>query len=205
MSPTAPIRSAVFDKIHSLGADLVRYLHWDPFALSYPEPSPPSCTNASTPAKMVLRFTDGYDSGIFTHEAINITSEAACKALCLANAECVALTWVVRPLEPCNLYTSITDHKQVLPGCDFWVKVGANSSTSWDFRDIDPYVLSYMNATQGHDALINFSPIPGWLAEQHGQPGFGVRVGEYFSRIISWYTKGGFEDECGTHHSSDHQ
>ena len=32
----------------------------------------------------------------------------------------------------------------------------------------------------------------------------GISAGEYFSRIISWYTKGGFIDELGVKHVSNH-
>jgi hypothetical protein len=204
MAPTARTHDAVFDRIHELGADFVRYLHWDPFQLSYPEISAPVCANSSSAPHMQLKYTDGYATGTFTHEAINVTNEDACKAMCLLHDDCAALTWVERPYEPCNLYTSISKTKKSLPGCHYWLKIGGPSHTSWDFADIDPYVVAYMNATKGHDALINFSPIPPWMATQHTEPDFGVHLGEYFSRIISWYTKGGFVDECGTRHDSGH-
>ena len=32
----------------------------------------------------------------------------------------------------------------------------------------------------------------------------GKKAGEYFSRIVSWYTKGGFVDELGVRHVSNH-
>ena len=107
MAPTSPVRAPVFERIRKLGADLVRYLHWDPFSLSYPENSPPVCKNSTAPATMTLKYTDGYQPGVFNHEAMNVTDEADCKAMCLAHDACVALTWVVRPLEPCNLYTYV--------------------------------------------------------------------------------------------------
>ncbi len=76
--------------------------------------------------------------------------------------------------------------------------------TSWNFSEIDPYVVDFMNASNGRDAIINFAPIYKW---GHNATGFldptGVQAGEYFSRIISWYTKGGFIDEFGQFHKSD--
>ena len=68
-----------------------------------------------------------------------------------------------------------------MKGCHFWVKVGGPGHTSWDFSAIDPYVISYMNATKGHDALVNFSPIPKWMVLLKDQPDFGQKLGEYFS------------------------
>ena len=122
MSRSAPIHDAVFTHIRELGADHVRYLHWDPFALSYPLPGPP-----------------------------------------------------------------------------------VHGKTTWDFTGIDPYVDDFMSASEGHDSVINFAPMYRWGVNESGfvDP-TGVQAGEYFSRIISWYTKGGFVDELGAKHVSNH-
>ena len=43
MSRTSDIHDAIFARIKELGADCIRYLHWDPFPrISLPEPSAPS-------------------------------------------------------------------------------------------------------------------------------------------------------------------
>ena len=61
-----------------------------------------------------------------------------------------------------------------------------------------------MAASAGHDSVINFAPVAHFMANKTGfvDP-TGVAAGEYFSRIISWYTKGGFVDELGVRHVSN--
>lgn len=97
--------------------------------------------------------------------------------------------------------------------------------TSWDFSLIDPMTMDFLNATQGHQPILNFSTIPQWMFkttrpvaypadpnqvtwsyEQGNQlrdPG-GKEVGDYYARLVSWYTKGGFRDENGKWHASGH-
>eukprot|EP00747_Dinoflagellata_sp_TGD_P028785 gnl/TRDRNA2_/TRDRNA2_133481_c0_seq1.p1 gnl/TRDRNA2_/TRDRNA2_133481_c0~~gnl/TRDRNA2_/TRDRNA2_133481_c0_seq1.p1 ORF type:complete len:565 (+),score=84.60 gnl/TRDRNA2_/TRDRNA2_133481_c0_seq1:150-1844(+) len=80
-----------------------------------------------------------------------------------------------------------------------------NNKTSWDFSGIDPYVEDFMTASEGHDSVINFAPMYTWGTNDAGflDP-TGTKAGEYFSRIISWYTKGGFVDELGVKHVSNY-
>jgi len=53
--------------------------------------------------------------------------------------------------------------------------------------------------------VINFAPVGAFLTNKTGYiDPTGVAAGEYFSRIISWYTKGGFVDELGVKHVSNH-
>jgi hypothetical protein len=96
-------------------------------------------------------------------------------------------------------------------------------STSWDFSRIDPITLDFLNATQGHDTVMNFSTIPAWMfitakpvtfpddpnqafwhytqGKQLRDPS-GKELGDYYARLVSWYTKRGFTDELGRFHSS---
>eukprot|EP00931_Biecheleriopsis_adriatica_P091242 TRINITY_DN65140_c0_g1_i1.p1 TRINITY_DN65140_c0_g1~~TRINITY_DN65140_c0_g1_i1.p1 ORF type:complete len:572 (+),score=69.34 TRINITY_DN65140_c0_g1_i1:76-1716(+) len=122
MARSAATHDAVFKRIQEMGADHIRYLHWDPFQLSYPLPNPP---------------IDG--------------------------------------------------------------------KTTWDFSGIDPYVEDFMKASAGHDSQIIFSPMFKWGFDSMGflDP-TGEQAGEYFSRVISWYTKGGFVDELGVKHESNY-
>lgn len=95
--------------------------------------------------------------------------------------------------------------------------------TSWNFSKIDPVTLDFLTATAGHSTVMNFSTIPAWMFKTD-QPvkypsdplqvfwtytqGSELRdpsakeVGDYFGRLVSWYTKGGFTDENGKMHSS---
>jgi len=128
---SAPLHDAVFKRITDLGADKIRYLHWDANGMCFPLLTPP-----------------------------------------------------------------------------------VNGTTSWDFSTIDPYVIDFMEASAGHDSVINFAAPPKWYTEPCPNPptctnkGFldetGTEAGKYFSRIISWYTKGGFVDELGVRHISNH-
>lgn len=101
----------------------------------------------------------------------------------------------------------------------------AKGKTSWDFSLIDPMMEDFMNATAGHSVIINFSTIPQWMwktpkpvsypadpnqATWSYEQGIELvdpsmeQVADYYGRLVSWYTKGGFKDEYGHEHASDH-
>ncbi len=95
--------------------------------------------------------------------------------------------------------------------------------TSWDFTYIDPVTKDFLAATEGHSTIVNFSTIPSWMfktakpVEYPADPNqvfwnytqgtelvdpTGKQLGDYFGRLVSWYTKGGFTDENGKRHES---
>jgi len=97
--------------------------------------------------------------------------------------------------------------------------------TSWDFTLIDPMTIDFLNATKGHPFILNFSTIPQWMfktekpvsyPDDPNQVSWGYRGGtelrdttmkeltDYYVRLISWYSKGGFTDELGKYHKSGH-
>jgi hypothetical protein len=100
-----------------------------------------------------------------------------------------------------------------------------DGKTSWDFTYIDPMTIDFLEATKGHDSILNFSTIPQWMVKT-GKPvsypadpdgvtwtytqGSDFRdptfkeVADYYARLLSWYTKGGFTDELGKRHESGH-
>ena len=76
--------------------------------------------------------------------------------------------------------------------------------------------IDFLEATKGHSVILNFSTIPQWMyktdkpVEYPADPnqvtwsyeqGTELRdptmkeVAEYFARLVSWYTAGGFTDE----------
>jgi hypothetical protein len=95
--------------------------------------------------------------------------------------------------------------------------------TSWDFSLIDPVTIDFLDATKRHSVVLNFSIIPQWMFKtakpvaypddpnqvtwnyQQGteprDPSF-KEVADYYARLFSWYTKGGFTDELGNFHPS---
>lgn len=100
-----------------------------------------------------------------------------------------------------------------------------HGKTSWDFSHIDPVVDDFMKATEGHSVVLNFSTIPAWMFKTekpvtfpddpkqvywHYTQGTELRdpsmkeVSEYFARLLSWYTQGGFTDEYGKRWESGH-
>ena len=100
-----------------------------------------------------------------------------------------------------------------------------DGNTSWDFSHIDPTLDDFMKATQGHSVILNFSTIPAWMYKTdkpvtypddpnqvfwNYTQGTDLRdpsmkeISEYFARLLSWYTKGGFTDELGKRHESGH-
>jgi hypothetical protein len=101
----------------------------------------------------------------------------------------------------------------------------SNGKTSWDFSLIDPMMEDFMNATAGHSVVVNFSTIPQWMfktdkpvpypADPDGltwtyEQGKELRdpsrkeLADYYARLVSWYTQGGFTDEAGKRHDSGH-
>ncbi len=46
-----------------------------------------------------------------------------------------------------------------------------------------------------------------WNYEQGQQlvDGTGSQAGDYYGRLFAWYTQGGFVDEYGSEHASDHE
>ncbi len=94
----------------------------------------------------------------------------------------------------------------------------ANGHTSWDFSLIDPLVQDFMDNTMGPPVVLNFSTIPQWMfktenpvdyprdpdvAAWNYEQGTELRdpsmkeVSDYYARVVSWYTQGGFTDELG--------
>ncbi len=96
--------------------------------------------------------------------------------------------------------------------------------TSWDFSKIDSIVISFLEATKGHEPVLNFNTIPAWMfktdkpvhypdnPDQFIQESYaqgtelvdpsGHQLADYYARVVSWYTKGGFTDELGHYHAS---
>lgn len=100
------------------------------------------------------------------------------------------------------------------------------AETYWDFSLIDPMTVDFLNATAGHSVILNFSTIPQWMfktpepvkyPEDPDQPVWNYTVGaelrdptmrelgDYYARLVSWYTQGGFTDELGKKHESGHR
>ena len=100
----------------------------------------------------------------------------------------------------------------------------SNGKASWDFSLIDPMTIDFLNATAGHSVILNFSTIPAWLysttkkIEVPSDPdhvywdytqGKELRdqsrkqLADYYTRLVSWYTQGGFTDEAGKRHESN--
>ena len=98
-----------------------------------------------------------------------------------------------------------------------------DGKTSWDFSLIDPMTIDFLEATKGHSVVLNFSTIPQWMVrtekpvsypDNPDQPVWNYtqgsdfrdptfkEVGDYYARLLSWYTNGGFTDEAGKKHDS---
>ncbi|QSB14609.1 hypothetical protein JQS43_24590 [Natronosporangium hydrolyticum] len=100
------------------------------------------------------------------------------------------------------------------------------TSTSWDFSRIDPFVADFMAAAEGRPVVAHHATIPHWMFdvpdsfELDPDPGATVwdyevgkqprdpslrEIADYFERFARWYISGGFTDERGVHHASDHR
>lgn len=100
-----------------------------------------------------------------------------------------------------------------------------DGKTFWDFTLIEPIVVDFFQATAGHPAIVNFSTIPQWMFKTQRpvaypsdpdqvtwtyEQGTELRdpsmkeLGDYYARVVSWLVNGGFEDEYGKWHASNH-
>lgn len=100
-----------------------------------------------------------------------------------------------------------------------------DGKTSWDFSLIDPMTEDFLNATSGHSVILNFSTIPQWMFRTEKPVSYPAdpdqviwnytqgtelrdpsmkEVADYYARLVSWYTQGGFTDEYGNRHESGH-
>ena len=97
--------------------------------------------------------------------------------------------------------------------------------TSWNFDAIDPLADDFFRATNGHSSVFTMSTLPTWLfrdanpgpipasvdeADWAYEAGTGLRdptgkeAADYYARVAGWYTAGGFVDELGAQHRSQH-
>lgn len=105
------------------------------------------------------------------------------------------------------------------------LKAPTKSETFWDFTYTDSTMKDLMQATEGHSVVINFSTSPAWMWKTDSLVKYpdnpyqvfwdynqGIKLRDstmkelagYFARIMSWYKKGGFTDELGKFHKSNH-
>ena len=98
-----------------------------------------------------------------------------------------------------------------------------SGKTSWDFSLIDPMTIDFLNATEGHPTVMNFSTMPAWIFKTDkpvtypadpDQPVWnytqgaelrdptGKEMADYYERLVNWYVNGGFTDENGVRHES---
>ena len=104
-------------------------------------------------------------------------------------------------------------------------KPPTQTHTFWDFTYLDSTMEAIMNATEGHSVVINFSTTPAWMWKtekpvvypenaytvswdynqgQELRDSSCQEIADYYARLFSWYTKGGFTDELGKVHKSGH-
>ena len=98
-----------------------------------------------------------------------------------------------------------------------------DGKTFWDFSLIDPMTVDFLEATKGHSVIVNFSTIPQWMFKTEKPVNYPAdpdqvtwnytqgtepvdpsfkQVADYYARLVSWYTLGGFSDEQGARHDS---
>ena len=156
--------------------------------------APPLCSSNCTMVE--VKGEGAYYLGSFDSTAgAGVTTAAACNSLCLRTPWCAGVTFSIRPGTECVLYRSLEATKSTSPRTTGLVKCAAGSTDA---------------TTCGC-----FAPSPPPPSPPAHFPGItrlpvgpidptGKQAGEYFSRIIAWYTKGGFTDELGVHHRSGH-
>ena len=99
------------------------------------------------------------------------------------------------------------------------------NNTYWDFTYVDPLFEDFLAATDGHSRVVSFSTEPSWLYHfdtPHVYPDNASKadwfydqgsvfvdptmkdLGDYYGRLFAWFMKGGFVDEYGREHVSNH-
>jgi hypothetical protein len=100
-----------------------------------------------------------------------------------------------------------------------------DGKTFWDFSVLDPIVIDFMKAAGNHSVVMNISTIPQWMWKTASPVPYptdpdeitwdyeqgtelrdpsGQEMADYWARVASWYTQGGFKDEYGKWHESGH-
>ena len=100
------------------------------------------------------------------------------------------------------------------------------TSTSWDFTQIDPLTIDFLEASRGLPVMLNFSTMPAWMWTSDARVTYPAQadsaiwtytqgaaprdtsmreIAGYYARLLSWYTRGGFVDERGRRHDSGHR
>ncbi|CAF0998374.1 unnamed protein product, partial [Rotaria magnacalcarata] len=99
------------------------------------------------------------------------------------------------------------------------------NNTYYNFNYLDTMLQDFLDATDGHSRIISFSTQPNWLFKldaPHIYPDnasladwrypVGTELvddtmhalGDYYGRLVAWYTRGGFIDEYGRKHTSNY-
>jgi hypothetical protein len=101
-----------------------------------------------------------------------------------------------------------------------------DGKTYWDFSLLDPLVLDIFDASAAHSVMMTFEAVPTWMFKPNKPLSYsedpnafrtmdepqgtelvdpsGQQVADYYARLFSWYTQGGFTDELGKYHRSGH-
>eukprot|EP01052_Picozoa_sp_SAG31_P038610 SAG31_NODE_5192_length_2689_cov_1.621622_3_plen_663_part_01 len=123
-----------------------------------PAPPPPSpsrrlCTGRDC-VMVELSPPGAYYTGEYSQAGTaNVTSLANCKAACMADPKCTQLTWVVRPADPCVLYSKIYDQRNTGHGVQGWVKCTAGSTDGAKCADILPGKADVTDRCQQFQAI----------------------------------------------------
>jgi hypothetical protein len=228
----ATMHDNAFKAIKTLQADYVRFVPWLPYPmLGVAELQPPAGKTVcgTVPSSETALYLECYQStiqevvfaaygtpggqcGAFTHGECDARNASdIVQKYCVGQLSCLVPTNVFG--NPCAAaYLSVEVSCANTP-----------NKTFWDFTLIDPMMEDLMEANEGKSTIINFSTIPQWMWNTPSpvsypsdpnqvtwsyEQGKTLRdasfkeVGDYYARLVSWYTKGGFTDEFGRYYKS---
>lgn len=183
-----------------------------------PPPIPPPPPNVCKGSSCVMVSTGdvfffGGPAGYGFHS--NASTMHDCTYACLSQQACVQMTWW--PGNPtrgqwCALYWDSLRHKNVSrPGVSAATKCKAGSKMASECGAFLPgdgsapsllETVAVSAATPGQERQQLPAPVRSFPLGPRDPS--GLQAGRYFSRILGWYTKGGFTDELGVLHRSGH-
>jgi hypothetical protein len=172
-------------------------------------PTVPTPAPAPTPSSKtaVTVLWDQHQTTVTTHASLQVVSHQYLERSSPIHNESFKLLHDLKPHHA--RYVPWFTHEQQYATCENTAPVGVgtpNCKSSWDCTTPDEMMEDFWEAVDGDstEAIPNFSTQPSWLYDKNNKADLQA-LGDYYGRLLAWYTNGTVTDECGVIHSSSHR